>query len=104
MFQSTGILRYSQDGDTYRLVVEVDPELSRYYRSMIPKCVETNKPRWAPHITVVRPEKEVPLDLTAWGKYEGRSWTLTTPAVFGRVSSTTGWMCTACDWSKSARN
>ena len=68
---STGVLRYSNDEGYYRLVVNIDPEISKYYYSLIPKWFDTNRPRWAPHVTVVRPIKEIPTIFDAWGKYEG---------------------------------
>lgn len=82
LLSSSGTLHYSLDGgltkdqaEHYegqpRLVVEVDPELARYYRSLIPKWIETNKPRWPAHITVVRPFKEKPPNMEPWGKYQG---------------------------------
>jgi hypothetical protein len=71
LFKSTGILRYSND--PYRLVLDVDPEISRYYRSMVPKIHVLNPQKFAPHVTVVRAEHEVPLQLDAWGRYEGES-------------------------------
>lgn len=67
---SAGQLRYSFDEEVgYKLIVEVDPELSRYYRSLIPKYHVANKQRYQPHISVVR--KETPPVIDAWGKYEG---------------------------------
>lgn len=71
LLESYGPLRYSQEDGQHRLVVEVDPELARYYRSFIPKWIDNNKPRWPAHITVVRPFKESVLNVQAWGKYEG---------------------------------
>jgi hypothetical protein len=71
---SSGVLRYSLESGQHRLVVEVDRELARYYRSLIPKWIDTNKPKYSAHISVVR--KEVPIELDHWGKYEGQ------PAMF----------------------
>lgn len=72
LYSSLGVFRYSlTENDGYRLVLEVDKDLARYYRSLIPKWVRTNLPMYHPHVTVVRPEKEVPLNLEPWGKYEG---------------------------------
>ena len=68
MFSSTGTFRYQEN---YRLVVEVDQDLADYYRSLIPKWMPSQRPRWPAHITVVRAEKEIPPDLSSWGKYEG---------------------------------
>ena len=66
--ESVGTIRYGED---YKLVVEVDQELARFYRSLIPKWIGVTRPRWPAHITVVRSEKESPVDLSVWGKYEG---------------------------------
>jgi hypothetical protein len=72
LHKSTGILRYTSNKDSfYRLALEVDQELSNYYRSLIPKWVDVSRPRWPAHITIVRPEKETPIHLDSWGKYEG---------------------------------
>ncbi len=71
LLSSSGLLCYSQDDGQYRLVVEVDLELTRYYRSLIPKWLDWNKPRWPSHITVVRPYKETVPNLKPWGKYQG---------------------------------
>jgi hypothetical protein len=69
LFESVGTLRYSV-GTTYKLIVEVDPEIVRYYRSLIPPWIKTNPQMYAPHISVVR--KEIPPVLDFWGKYEGQ--------------------------------
>jgi hypothetical protein len=68
MFKSTGTLIYEPD---HRLVMTVDPGLTAYYRSMIPKSMPVQKPRWPAHATVVRTGKETPVHLQHWGKYEG---------------------------------
>lgn len=65
LFQSIGTLRY---GFTH-LVLDVDPEIVRYYRALIPKYIHTNPQMYAAHISVVR--KEVPPNLQFWGKYAG---------------------------------
>jgi len=70
LFKHSGVLHYS---GAYRLVVDVDPELSRYYRSLLPKSWPCATQRYATHITVVRPERDVPPNLAAWGKYEGEN-------------------------------
>lgn len=70
MFTSTGIVHYD-DNDGFRLTVEVDQDLSNYYRALIPPYHRVNRPRWPAHITVVRPEKEIPPLLRHWEKYEG---------------------------------
>jgi hypothetical protein len=70
-YPCTGILHYSNLGN-YRLVVDIDPELGDYYRSLMPKYLKASPGRFPTHITVVRPEKDVPSNLSAWGKYEGQ--------------------------------
>jgi hypothetical protein len=70
MFSSSGIIQYSENlSDPTSLRLLTDPDLSNYYRSLIPKWLRQAKPGYAPHISVVR--KEIPADLSAWGKYEG---------------------------------
>ena len=70
LFKSTGVLRYSDD---FRLALEVDQGISDFYRSLLPKSVERNKPRWPAHITVVRQEKEKPVHTQYWRKYDNQS-------------------------------
>ena len=71
--KSVGVLKYNQSRSTgtYWLVVEIDPEITRYYRALIPKSIRSNKQMYAPHITVVREAKETPVNLEHWGKYQG---------------------------------
>lgn len=55
LFGSSGRLRYSsQVGE--KLIVEVDPEISDYYRSLLPLCMRVKRQRYAPHISVLREE------------------------------------------------
>lgn len=68
LFQSTGHIRYGQDG---RLVLDVDQGISDYYRSLIPKCKNVQRPRWNAHVTIVRIGKEIPRHKGLWRKY---SW------------------------------
>ncbi len=68
LYETTGILRYSPL-PTMKLIVEVDPEIARYYRALVPKWIRLNPQKYATHISVVRKEN-VP-NLQAWGKYEG---------------------------------
>lgn len=67
--ESTGVLNYSQENGSYRLVLDVDPGLHDYLRALIPKYLSCNKPKYAPHITLVR--NEVPTDLSFWGRRQG---------------------------------
>jgi hypothetical protein len=67
MFSSMGTLQYVEN--PFKVIVEVDPDLVRYYRSFIPKSVIFNIPLYSPHISVVR--NEVIPNPQFWGKYEG---------------------------------
>ena len=68
LFKSSGILKYGSD---WRLALEIDQQLADYYRSLIPKWFRSQRPRWSAHVTVVRPEKEVPVNKEFWNKYKG---------------------------------
>ena len=68
--KSFGTLRY---GDSNWLVVDVDSELARYYRSFIPKNCLFNVPLHSPHITVVNGRFEVPVKSDKWKLYEGET-------------------------------
>ena len=70
LYPSTGKFHYSDTG--WKLIVEVDPEIARYYRSLIPKWLPAYPTRYAPHITVVRQEKETPVNIQFWKKYDGQ--------------------------------
>lgn len=72
MHKSTGLLKYS---DGYRLVLEADPEIARFYRSLIPPWMTVNKPAWPAHITVVRFGREVPLKKAYWNAHHGEKVT-----------------------------
>lgn len=73
LYHSSGILRYSiEEGQAYRVVVEdIDEDLVHFYRSLIPFWMPKQRPKFPPHITVVRIHKEQPVDLTHWGKHDG---------------------------------
>ena len=68
LHRATGILKYENNDDFYKLIVEVDPNLALFYRSLIPKYKGVTGQRYPPHISVVR--KEIPPNLALWGKYE----------------------------------
>ena len=65
LYSSTGVIRY---GFT-NLVVDIDPEIVRYYRALMPKYIQSNPQMYPAHISVVR--KEVPPKMEFWRKYEG---------------------------------
>lgn len=85
MFRSTGRLRYSptingstnrRDGGTTKwwLVVDCDPEIGRYYRTLYSmwtyKTSTLQQPAWSAHISIVRNER--PPNEKAWKKYAGK--------------------------------
>lgn len=69
MFTSTGTLVASV-GQGFKLIVEVDPEISNYYRSLIPEYHRVNRQRYAPHISVIRDESI--LYSEEWNSLQGR--------------------------------
>jgi len=66
---STGTLVYQSEPEK-KLVLTVDPELSRFYRSLIPARFVCNRPKFPPHITVVR--KEAIHNVRHWNRYAGQ--------------------------------
>lgn len=70
LYKSVGTLHYDRTRNGgYKLVLMVDQEISNYYRALIPKWIYTQPQMYPAHVSVVR--KEVPINLDAWGKYEG---------------------------------
>lgn len=69
VFNSKGILRY---GPGIRAIVEVDQGISNFYRKLIPKYNYVQSQMYPAHITVVRTAKEIPTNMSVWGKYEGQ--------------------------------
>lgn len=74
MFTSSGVLRYSIEPKVgHKLVANVDKELARYYRSLIPAYCRPAPQMFSAHISVVR--KITPINLEKWGLYEDRTIT-----------------------------
>lgn len=71
LYESYGILRYTrpENAGGYKLVAEIDKEITNYYRALVPKSIVLNSQMYAPHISIVR--KETPVKLELWDKYEG---------------------------------
>ena len=69
LYRTYGTLKYETDG--YKVYLEVDKELTNYYRSLIPKYYNIVKPSYTPHITLCRTGFEVPTNLNNWkyGEY-----------------------------------
>jgi hypothetical protein len=69
-YVSEGVLHYSVEPEVgHKLSVTIDPGIADLYRALVPKVVRIQKPRFPPHISVIRKESVPNLDL--WGKYEG---------------------------------
>jgi hypothetical protein len=68
MFTSIGTLIYSNN--PYKLIVEVDDEIGKFYRSLIPKYLNVQRPMYPTHISTVR--NETPPNLSVWGKYQNK--------------------------------
>jgi len=82
MFNSSGKLRYSpkltgQRSENWWLVVDCDPEIGKYYRSLFQSgqfhCRKLQAPSWAEHITVIRNEEPSEASKALWQKHEGVS-------------------------------
>ncbi len=100
MFRTEGKLDYWSSENGYRLVVLVDEEIGRYYRSQIPKHIKINVPRYPMHVTVLR--NEIPIDLAQWAVHQNNS-------VFLQVfpyqynDDTYWWLRVSCDTLKAIR-
>jgi hypothetical protein len=69
MHKSKGKLHYDYGNAGLKLIVDVDPGITSFYRSLIPKYITLNPQRHNPHISVVRHEHSINMEY--WGKYEG---------------------------------
>jgi len=102
MLTATGTLRYTNCEDGLRLTVEVDPDFAAFYRALMPGYLLAQKPRWPPHITVVRAGKDLPTHLEHWGKYEGKEVTLNyDPEI--RIDKTYYWVNVWCEFLTAVR-
>lgn len=64
-FFTYGKLVYSEC--PYKVIVDIDNEISMYYFSTIPKYKAPNRTRYPAHVSVIR--NEVPPHLDVWGKH-----------------------------------
>lgn len=55
-----------------KITLELGRDFSDYYRSLIPKCIKTQKQAYPAHITIVRGGLEPIKNMDYWGKYEGK--------------------------------
>ena len=53
-FEDVGILRASCEKGLYRMALDVDPAIAEYARSLIPAYHRVQKPKFPPHMSVVR--------------------------------------------------
>lgn len=61
-----GYLKYQDQ----KLIVDVDDNFAKFYRSLIPKYFNVNPTRYTAHISVVR--NEVPKNPEVWNKYQNK--------------------------------
>lgn len=71
-YSSTGKFNYSNKG-LFRLVVDVDFSIAEYYCSLVPKFLHARKPKYPPHISVIREAaRELSLPIPdLWMAYNG---------------------------------
>jgi hypothetical protein len=69
LYNSIGTLRYGYS----HLILDIDPEITRYYRSFLPKSLYVKLPLYPAHVSIVRKESSLFLEKVShlWGKYEG---------------------------------
>lgn len=68
----SGTLRYSISNGEYWLVLDVNPEIGRYARSLIPKSFGVQPPKYPSHITIVRERVPTIQFGPNFGKYDGQ--------------------------------
>lgn len=72
LYQSTGMVSYSINSiNQFRVVLNIDQEITNYYRKLIPKARYVKKQGYAAHISIVR--KQTPTELKEWGRHEGKT-------------------------------
>jgi len=73
-YKSSGILKYYIDPIVvHKLSVEeLDSGIATYYRSLIPKYLNVQSPRYRPHISVIRKDHILVEKLYIWGKHESQ--------------------------------
>lgn len=71
LYKSTGILQYAKGQHFYKLVANINQDITDYYFSLVPKYIDIKRQMYPAHISIVR--KEVPLILEAWERHAGAS-------------------------------
>lgn len=74
MFKSSGVIRYSENSQSW-VVIDCDPDISAYYRKLFElytyKTLKPARPAWSAHISVLT--KEQPQKLEKWKIRNGQS-------------------------------
>jgi len=68
--QSEGLLQASYEKGLYRIALDVDPGIAEVARALLPKYIRAQKPKYAPHMSVVRQEEPLPL---GWTRFQGET-------------------------------
>lgn len=69
LFESYGKLRYSIEPRVgHKLILLIDPAISEFYFSLIPRYLHVRRQAFHPHISVIRRER--PPNLEHWNKYK----------------------------------
>ena len=72
LYSSTGVVKYSHDSSYgYRVITEIDEDIVKYYRKLIPKYIWHRPQKYGSHITVVRRETPTGEGLLNWGRHDG---------------------------------
>jgi hypothetical protein len=74
MYESTGTIQYRICDETGNrsVVLWIDEQIVKYYRSFLDRRVFTKLQKYKAHISIVR--KDTIEDLSNWGKYEGQTF------------------------------
>jgi len=70
LYKAQGSLRYTS---RYWLILDCDQQIADYYRALMPKYMDVRRPRYGAHITISRPEVEMPSNLVFWRAFEGEN-------------------------------
>lgn len=98
MYTSLGVVKYVEA----QVYMEcVDKQIAAYYRSLVPRYINLNPPRYAPHITIVRNE---PLkDVTNWAYYNDQEFEFTYSGSIEH-NDTYWWLPVECNIAIEIRN
>jgi len=70
LHKSNAIVQY---GPKLKAIAIIDQSISNYYRTLIPKYKNVKAQAYQAHITIVRLNKETPLNMEFWGKYQNKN-------------------------------